>query len=72
MMQRDADRPLLVDETGVTYETGRDPAGDILTAYEGTALPVSVFVTADGTITDVYTRRVHPDELRQELEALVT
>jgi cytochrome c biogenesis protein CcmG/thiol:disulfide interchange protein DsbE len=62
----------LVDETGVTYETGRDPAGDILTAYEGTALPVSVFVTADGTITDVYTRRVHPNELRQELEALVT
>jgi peroxiredoxin len=61
----------LVDETGVTYPTGRDPAGDILTAYEGTALPVSVFVTADGTITNVYTRKMRPAEMQQELEALV-
>jgi cytochrome c biogenesis protein CcmG, thiol:disulfide interchange protein DsbE len=62
----------LVDRTGVTYEIGRDPSGEIITAYEGFGLPTTIFVTADGTITNAYTRKMQPDEMQRELEALVT
>jgi thiol-disulfide isomerase/thioredoxin len=66
------DAQALVDRTGVTYEIGRDPAGEIITAYEGFGLPTTVFITADGTITNAYTRKMQPDEMQRELEALVT
>jgi thiol-disulfide isomerase/thioredoxin len=62
----------LVERTGVTYPTGRDSDGSAITAFEGTVLPISVFVAADGTITNVYSRKMQPDEIRAALEALVT
>jgi thiol-disulfide isomerase/thioredoxin len=61
----------LVDRTGVTYEAGRDPQADAFTAFDGHVFPTTIFIAADGTITSVYQRRVHPPELRDELEALV-
>ena len=62
----------LVDRTGVTYEIGRDSTGEIITAFEGFGLPTTIFVAADGTITNAYTRKLQPDEMQRELEALVT
>jgi thiol-disulfide isomerase/thioredoxin len=60
----------LVERTGVTYETGRDAQGDVLTEFEGSVLPVTVFIDEDGTIRNLYQRRIRPAELREELEAL--
>jgi thiol-disulfide isomerase/thioredoxin len=59
------DARALVDETGVTYAIGRDPGGDILTAYSGVGMPTTVLVAADGTITSSHTGRLERDELEQ-------
>jgi cytochrome c biogenesis protein CcmG, thiol:disulfide interchange protein DsbE len=61
----------LADRTGVTYELGRDPAGDIITAFAGIGLPTTVFISADGTIVETHTGRIRPDELQDELDGLL-
>jgi thiol-disulfide isomerase/thioredoxin len=62
----------LIEQTGVTYETGRDPAGDILTAFSAVGMPTTVFIAADGTVTTAHTGEITPDQLTEELEALLT
>jgi thiol-disulfide isomerase/thioredoxin len=62
----------LVERTGVTYEVGRDAAGDIFTQLSGIGFPTTVFVAADGTVVTAHTGRIRPDELRDELEGLVS
>ncbi len=63
----DDDARALVAETGVTYPIGRDRSGDILAAYQGIGMPTTVLVSADGTITSSYTRRVDEAELEQAI-----
>jgi thiol-disulfide isomerase/thioredoxin len=57
----------IVDRTGVTYDIGRDPGGDILTAFEGLAMPTTVFIAANGTITSVHSGALTADELRSRI-----
>lgn len=57
----------IVDRTGVTYDIGRDPGGDILTAFEGLAMPTTVFIAADGTITSVHSGALSADDLRTRI-----
>jgi thiol-disulfide isomerase/thioredoxin len=59
----------IVETTGVTYDIGRDPGGDILTAFEGLAMPTTVFIAADGTITSVHSGALTADDLRERIEA---
>jgi thiol-disulfide isomerase/thioredoxin len=66
-----ADARALVDQTGVTYATGRDPAGDILARFGGIGMPTTVFITADGTIATTHTGAIAPAELRDELDGLL-
>ena len=61
----------LVERTGVTYDIGRDPDGDIITAFAGGGYPTTVFIAADGTITTSHLSQIHPDELRDELNGLL-
>ena len=61
----------LVERTGVTYDIGRDPDGDIITAFAGGGYPTTVFIAADGTITTSHLSQIHPDELRDELDGLL-
>ena len=61
----------LVDRTGVTYETGRDADGSIVSAFSAVYLPTTIFVTADGIIQQSHTGRMYPDQIREELEELV-
>jgi cytochrome c biogenesis protein CcmG, thiol:disulfide interchange protein DsbE len=65
------DGAALVERTGVTYETGRDPAGDIITAFSGLGMPTTVFIAADGTIVTSHTGAITPSELEEELEGLL-
>jgi thiol-disulfide isomerase/thioredoxin len=54
----------LAEKTGVTYPLGRDPKGELVRELGGMNLPTTVFVAADGTITDVHVGAVTAPELQ--------
>jgi thiol-disulfide isomerase/thioredoxin len=54
----------LIERTGVTYRTARDPNGDILQLFNGTALPLTVLLGPDGTVKAVHPGQLTADELR--------
>jgi thiol-disulfide isomerase/thioredoxin len=64
------DGQALVERTGVTYPTGRDANGEVLTEFHGTNMPTTIFVRADGTVLRSHTGRIHPDEIEAALEEL--
>lgn len=57
----------LVTQTGVTYDLGRDPTGDILRDLGGVNMPTTVFVTADGTVVKVHAGQLDEAALRRIL-----
>ena len=59
----------IVERTGVTYDIGNDPGGDILASYEGLAMPTTVFIAADGTITSLHSGALTAEDLRSRIEA---
>ncbi len=54
----------LAERTGVTYPLGRDPKGELVRTLGGMNLPTTVFVAADGTITEVHAGAVTAEELQ--------
>jgi thiol-disulfide isomerase/thioredoxin len=58
----------IVEDTGVTYDVGRDVRGDILTALGGVSLPTTVLVAADGTVTSVNSGELSGEELTTLIE----
>lgn len=50
--------------TGVRYDLGRDPTGDILTALGGAVLPTTVVVGSDGIVRTVHVGAWSADDLR--------
>ena len=57
----------IVEDTGVTYDLGRDPLGDILAAVGGIAMPTTVFVAADGTILEVQSNELSASDLEARI-----
>lgn len=55
----------LVAETGVTYDVGQDPDGDLLDAVGGVSMPTTVFLRADGTVAYVHSGKLDAGQLRQ-------
>lgn len=53
----------LVEQTGVTYDLGRDPRGDVLVALGGTNLPTTVLIDADGNVTSLNTGELDAEAL---------
>jgi len=51
---RHEDAQILIEETGVTYDLGWDPAGDLFAEFGGFAMPTTVFVSSDGTVMEVW------------------
>ena len=49
---------LMVEETGITYQVGRDPDGSVLAGLGGVAMPTTVFVDAQGVVTSVRSGRL--------------
>ena len=62
-----ADSLEIVETTGVTYDIGRDPGGDILTSFQGLAMPTTVFIGADGTITSLHSGALTAADLRARI-----
>lgn len=58
----------LVEDTGVTYDIGRDPDGSLLASFGGVAMPTTVLVDADGTIVRVLSGGTTAEELRAAVD----
>ncbi|CAN5671531.1 hypothetical protein BH20ACT1_BH20ACT1_10370 [soil metagenome] len=61
----------LVEQTGVTYDIVRDPAGDLASALGVVAMPSTLFVSAEGRVIDMAAGELSADELRQRVDELV-
>ncbi len=61
---RPEDAQELVTQTGVSYRTGQDRDGSVITALGGSFLPTTVLLDSDGTIVDVHTGELTAAELR--------
>ncbi len=64
-----ADGRGLVSRTGVTYQTGYDPQGNVLRALDGQGLPTTVVIDRQGRIVDARTGALQPDQLRAILDS---
>ena len=57
----------LAEQTGVTYELGFDPTGEIIRQFGAVSLPTTVFVGADGTIAESTTSALDEAEIREKI-----
>jgi thiol-disulfide isomerase/thioredoxin len=67
--EEDAARAL-VEQTGVTYDLGRDRDGAIAEALGVVNLPTTVFATADHEVVEVHTGALSEDQLRKKMTRL--
>jgi len=58
----------IADQTGVTYTLTRDPDGSVLRAFDGLAMPTTIFLDAEGQVVRRHSGRITADELRQIIE----
>ena len=65
---RDDAREML-DEFGITYPAGSDPAGETAPRYRLRGLPGTVFIRADGTIASVKHGEIEAAELDERIAA---
>ena len=65
---RPEDAERIVDETGITYPWARDGRGDVAGAVGVVQMPTTVFVTPDGTVTEVHAGALDRDALRRLVE----
>jgi thiol-disulfide isomerase/thioredoxin len=68
--EEDAARAL-VEQTGVTYDLGRDPDAELARALGVVNLPTTVFATSDHRVVEVHTGALSEDQLREKLTHLV-
>lgn len=65
------DATQLVDDTGITYDVGRDPSGDLATALGVVNMPSTFFVSADGRVVDAHPGALSADDLRSRVQKLL-
>lgn len=58
----------MLEKTGVTYPTGRDPSAAVFRAFGGVGLPRTVLVRADGTIAWVHSGALTAPEIQQAID----
>lgn len=61
----------MLDEFGITYPAGNDPAGDVARRYLLRGMPSTAFVAADGTLVGVAAGELDPAELEEWIDRLV-
>ncbi len=54
----------LARRTGVTYRLADDPGGRVFDAFGGAGMPTTVFIDAQGNISDVVTGQLSENQLR--------
>jgi cytochrome c biogenesis protein CcmG/thiol:disulfide interchange protein DsbE len=60
----------VVEQTGVTYDIGRDPDGRLFQSFGGFAMPTTVFIDATGTVADLHGGEITAGELRDRIDQL--
>jgi thiol-disulfide isomerase/thioredoxin len=55
----------IIQQTGITYDVGRDPDGDVLRAFGGVVMPTTVFIDESGTIVKVHSGKLTQAEIEQ-------
>jgi len=55
----------IVRQTGVTYELGRDPVGELFRDFGGIGMPTTVFVDESGIVIDTHTGALSQAQLEQ-------
>lgn len=58
----------LVERTGVTWDIGRDPQGDILRRLGGVGMPTTVLIDPDGDVVESHTGELTEQELTDKIE----
>jgi thiol-disulfide isomerase/thioredoxin len=58
----------IVEATGVTYPTYIDIDGQAMVTFEGTNMPTTVFLEADGTVAEVRSRPLSENALRDAID----
>lgn len=58
---------LLLGETGVTFPVGADQPGEIFAMFGGLGMPTTVFIDANGQVTDVHTGVLTEDSLTEAI-----
>lgn len=58
----------LVDETGVSYDLGLDPDGELFRAFEVSSMPSTFFVDADGAIVHRHAGMMSEQQLRDLID----
>ena len=67
-LQDDADAAFgIVRQTGVTYELGRDPAGELFSAFGGIGMPTTVFIDEAGVVKEKHTGALTQGQLQQQI-----
>lgn len=59
---------VLVDRTGVEYPLAHDPSGAIFRAFDGIAMPTTVFISSDGSVARVHAGALFEDQLLAIIE----
>ena len=67
---RREDAEVLLEETGVTYDIGWDPAGELFAEFGGFAMPTTVFVSSDGTVAEVWSGVLTAADLTAKIQEL--
>jgi cytochrome c biogenesis protein CcmG, thiol:disulfide interchange protein DsbE len=62
------DGQAIIDSTGITYDVGRDPDGEMFATFGGTGMPTTALVDQNGTVVDVHSGALTADELREWLD----
>lgn len=71
LQDRPEDGRWVVEETGITYDVGRDPDGELFRAFQGLAMPTTAFVDATGRIVDVHSGELSAGALQAKIESLL-
>lgn len=67
-LQDDADDAFaIVRQTGVTYDLGRDPVGELFSAFGGIGMPTTVFIDASGVVKETHTGPLTQGQLQQQI-----
>ncbi len=67
---RKEDAQILIKETGVTYDLGWDPDGRLFAEFGGFAMPTTVFVTADGIVSEIWSGVLSAADLKSKIEEI--
>ena len=59
------------EETGVTYALVEDPPGDFYRAYDGIAMPTTVFLTPEGELSERFSGTLTEESLTDKINGLL-